>query len=151
METLKFDVEQRFLLAVVSLSVLILLLAPTLAISLSPNSWSYRIARITSYPRIVSFGFLASSCLIAPVAFCVLNMTFLRAACFGGCAGAFASFGMAYISRDVDLGFEVWRFQNAYSFYYTIVGIACLLLAASIAVLMNADRLLQHRKEHTHE
>lgn len=144
----KFDVEQRFLLAVVSLSVLILLLAPTIALSLSPSSWSYRIARITSYPRIVAFGFLGSVCLIAPVAFCAYSLTFLRAACFGGCSGAFASFGMAYISRDVDLGFQVWRFQNAYSFYYTLVGVACLVLATTIAVLLNTEVF---RKEHDHE
>jgi len=150
MEQPKFDVEQRFLLAVVSLCVLILLLAPTIAISISPESWSYRIARITAYPRLVAFGFLGSVCLMTPLAFCIHNLTFMRSACFGGCTGAFASFGMSYISRDVDLGFQVWKFQNAYSFYYTIVGAACLVFAAAIAVLLNMD-MLKLQKEHNHE
>jgi len=142
-----YDTEQRFLLSVVSICVLVLLAAPTLAIMFASESWSYKVARLTAYPRLVAFGFMAAWCLIAPLMFCLKSIFFMRLACLGAAMGAFASLGMAYLSRDIDLGFEVWKFQNAYSFYYTLVGAACLIFAAAIAVLLNSRMLYELRKE----
>lgn len=141
MQAPTYDVEQRFLLSVMTLCVLVLLGAPALDLVFGLDTWSYRLTLTTSFPRIIGLCYGTTIGLILPVTYCIRQRWAMRLACLGACLGSFTCYGMAYLSRNMDIGNVITQFLSGFSFYYLVAGTVSLVYAGTLAILLNAQMM----------
>ena len=137
-----YDAEQRLLISAVTLCVLVLLGAPMVDLMFMRDTWSFRLSITTEYPRLIALAFVVATGTTVPMLYWPRHRWAMRLACFGGCVGAFASYGMAFMGRNiVDIGLMVLPWLSGFSCYFVLTGTISLGFAATLAVILNTQML----------
>ena len=137
------DNQHRLLILLIALAVFVDMTHPAMLIlTVQTQTWSGVVAGLTTFPTLIGWAFAAAALSMVPLMFylaadCCTRHTF-KIACFGACVGSFASIGMSYVSRNLDIG---W-----FSFLYFANGTLCLLFAAALAVFLNDQQVKKHEK-----